>query len=175
MFSCSTHTHESKVEAIQAMGARTDKPVAPTPSVDTNRLTFRSLNFFAGKVEVSIPEQLQPMDRKMFTFKYPEENQATTIAYSDADATVSLLISPRSHKATQADLPEYEQVLTNSFTSNPSIDFIKSEVQEINGRDFIVIEMITPAMDTEVYLSLTLVTIGLTCHVTVRIYPPIRI
>ena len=151
IFSCSAQKEESKTEVEQVKEATPDTSVVATPLGKTDDMAFRSLKFLTGKVEVSVPEQLQLMDKKMFELKYPYENPTTTIAYGDEDATVSLLISPRQDKATQADLPKYQQMLNNSFSNNPSIDFKKSEIKNINGRDFIVIEMITPAADTRVY------------------------
>jgi hypothetical protein len=104
-----------------------------------------------GKVQLEIPLQLEVMDANMFSLKYPMENAETTKAYGNADGTVSLLISPRQEKATQSDLPKYQQMLYKSFGKSPSIDFKKNEVRKINGRDFIVLEMVTPAVDTQVY------------------------
>lgn len=113
--------------------------------------SFRPVSVLSGKVRIEVPEELKPMDAEMFELKYPLESPTNTIAYSNEDATVTLLISPRQEKATQTDLPKYQQMLYESFGRNPSIDFRKNEIRKINGRDFIVLEMITPAADTEVY------------------------
>jgi hypothetical protein len=123
--------------------------VPPVQTVENN--SFKLLQLLSGKVEIHVPLQLRPMSKRMFELKYPYENQNTTIAYSDEDATVSLLISPRQDEATQEELPKYQQMLNYRFGNNSSIDFKKSEIRKINGREFILIEMITPAVDTEVY------------------------
>lgn len=133
------------------------QPIKEPPDTTTviqpvaKKINKAPLNLLGGKVQLDMPEHLQSMDKKMFDLKYPLENAENTRAYSDGDGTVTLLISPRQDKATQTDLPKYQQMLNNSFSNNPSIDFKKSEIKQINGRDFIVIEMITPAMDTDVY------------------------
>jgi len=94
---------------------------------------------------------MQPMEAEMFRLKYPMENAETTIAYGNEEGTVTLLISPRQDKAAQHDLPKYQKMLQKSFGKNPSIDVKKNEIKKINGRDFILIEMVTPARDTRVY------------------------
>ena len=48
------------------------------------------------------------------------------------------------------ELAAVKQVFEQQFRQ-PEIDFRKSEIKNINGRDFIIIEMITPAVDTKVY------------------------
>lgn len=156
--SCSMQMEESETEATKAEEVVMDTSVAAaTPSVSVNEVNFRTLNFLTGKMEVNVPDRLQPMDKRMFELKYPYEDQGSTIAYSDADATVTLLISRRQDIATQRDLPKYQQILNRSLSDNLSIDVKKSEIKEINGKSFIVIEMITPAVDTQVY-NLMLVT-----------------
>ncbi len=149
--SCADKKSETTEESTSQKEA--DKPAAALSEQKATepKASFKTFSLLSGKVQIEMPEQLEPMDAEMFRLKYPVENAETTKAYSNEDGTVSLLISPRQEKATQADLPKYQQMLRESFGKNPSVDFKKSEIKKINGRDFIVIEMITPAVDTKVY------------------------
>jgi hypothetical protein len=155
VFSCSDQRKgESKSEPTsveEPVSEKAESIERNKPSTAKTKASFKSISVLSGKVKMEVPKELRPMDAEMFELKYPLENPSTTIAYSDEDATVTLLISPRQEKATQADLPKYQQMLYESFGRNPSIDFKKSEIRKINGRDFIVIEMTTPAADTRVY------------------------
>lgn len=150
IFSCS-EKKEAKPEATPAEQEAIEAVQPNKFEMPKLQTSSKSLSILSGKIRLEVPEELRPMDAEMFGLKYPLENPATTIAYSNEDATVTLLISPRQDIATQADLPKYQQMLYESFGANESIDFKKNEIREINGRDFIVLEMITPAMDTEVY------------------------
>lgn len=112
---------------------------------------YKTLNLLQDQLQIEIPLQLEPMELKIFQLKYPMENPENTMAFSNEDGTVSMLISPRQERAKQADLPKYKKLLFESFGNNPLIDFKKMEFKKINDRDFILIEMITPAADTRVY------------------------
>jgi hypothetical protein len=147
-FSCTMQKKEElKTENI-SHSADKDKSSEHSETVET---FFNALDLLSGQVRLEIPDQLHTMNAEMFQLKYPLENPESTTAYSNEDGTVSLLISPRPEKATQIDLPKYQQMLYESFGKNPNIDFKKSEIRKINGRNFVVIEMVTPAADTEVY------------------------
>lgn len=102
------------------------------------------------KVEVLIPRTFKIMDEKMISVKYPLKQHSVFQVYTDEDATVNIAFEHTLNKATLQDLPAIKQVFEQQFNQT-QIDFRKSEIKQINGRDFIVIEMITPAMDTEVY------------------------
>lgn len=149
VFSCSSSKKEEPKVEINSREVLPGLSIAA--SADMNKKSFNFLQLLSGKVEIELPKELQVMDKKMFELKYPIENPENTNAYSNEDGTVSLLISPRHDNATRAELPNYQKMLDESFGRNPSVDFRKSERRTINGKDFIVIEMITPAMDTEVY------------------------
>lgn len=56
---------------------------------------FHLVYFLSGKVELNVPIAFSPMEPLMFSLKYPPEDPTKTVALSDEDATVSLLISPR--------------------------------------------------------------------------------
>jgi hypothetical protein len=151
-FSCSSPKEEGTKESSTTESSNNnDEDIESGKLVESIGPAFKTLSLLQGQVQLEIPSPVNPMGEEMFRLKYPAENQQSTIAYSNEDGTVSLLISPRQDKATQADLPKYQQMLYESFGRNPSIDFKKSEIRKINGRDFIVLEMVTPAVDTEVY------------------------
>jgi hypothetical protein len=151
-FSCTMQKREDSKTENTSQYVDKDKSVSEHSSETGKTETlFKAIDLSSGQVQLELPSQLQEMDAEMFRLKYPLENTETTKAYSNEDGTVSLLISPRPEKATQTDLPKYQQMLYESFGKNSNIDFRKSEIRKINGRDFVVIEMVTPAVDTEVY------------------------
>lgn len=150
-FSCSEKREATKTEVTPAEQAAIEKPEQNKSEIPKTQRLFKSLNVLSGKVRMEVPGELGPMDAEMFELKYPTESPSNTIAYSNEDATVTLLISPRQEKATPGDLPKYQKMLFESFGKNPSIDFRRSEIRKINNREFVVIEMVTPAADTRVY------------------------
>jgi hypothetical protein len=105
----------------------------------------------SNRFEIAMCKNLDHMSQPLFELKYPFENFSSTHAYSNEDGTVTLLISPREEKADQKDLPNYQQTFTSNFANNPSIDFKRCEIKKIDSRDFIIVEMITPAVDSQIY------------------------
>lgn len=153
LFSCTGHRKEETESEIGQTPEPVSEKVEPTETKGTTEeeISFKLVDLLEGQLQLELPSELVPMDAEMFRLKYPMENAEATKAYSNGDGTVSMLISPRQDKATQADLPKYQQMLFESFGKNPGIDFEKSEIRKINGRDFIVLQMTTPAADTRVY------------------------
>jgi hypothetical protein len=174
LFGCSQPTETTPSEKPKHIEAATVKPdtIIKSAGVDSQssvsrrhlketvqtKMPFRQLQFLSGAFVLNVPTLLQPMDDEMFLLKYPLEDLGRTRAYANNDGTVSLLISPRSEHATIADLPKYKQLFYERFAKNPLIDFRKNEITQINGRDFIRLEMITPAADTQIY-NLMLITV----------------
>jgi hypothetical protein len=130
--------------------------IAPLEEVKTEldkpkTLSYKNLKILSGKFQIQIPKFLNPMDEEMFKLKYPFENFSKTIAYSDENETISLLVSPRDEEISPTGLLDYQKLVNDSFENNPQIDFISSEIKKINEHDFIIVEMITPAGGSRVY------------------------
>lgn len=122
-----------------------------SPKISSSNKELNVVSLLDGKVSIAIPKSLHRMDRQMFVLKYPLESSESTVAYSDENATVSLLISPRQDVATQADLPKLQKMIEQSFSKSQQVEIKGSRIDRINGRDFILVEMITPAADTRVF------------------------
>jgi hypothetical protein len=103
-----------------------------------------------GKIDVLIPDDFVVMEAAKVLVKYPSKQGAIFQVYTDKDATVNIAFEHTPNKTMLEDLPAIKQVFEQQL-NQPGIDFRKSEIRKINGRDFIVLEMITPAADTRVY------------------------
>jgi hypothetical protein len=103
-----------------------------------------------NKVELFLPTSFNLMDAESVSLKYPSKQSGDFEVYTNADGNINIAFEHLPDKATMNDLPKLRELFEQQF-NHPSIDFRKSEIKKINGRDFIVIEMVTPAADTEVY------------------------
>jgi len=137
------HT-ETKQEAYSL---KATSSISKTATTSTSFLGERTI---LDKIKVLIPRDFKLMDDEMIALKYPSKKGFTFMAYTDEDATVNIAFEHTPNKAMLKDLPAIKQVLEGQF-NQPGIDFQKSEIRKINDRDFIIIEMVTPAMDTPVY------------------------
>lgn len=102
------------------------------------------------QVEVLIPSAFKIMNDEMIALKYPLKLGTEFLVYTDEDATINLAFEHTPNRASLQELPALKLVFEQQF-NQPGIDFQRSELRSINGKDFIVVEMITPAVDTKVY------------------------
>lgn len=104
----------------------------------------------SGKVEIFLPEDFELMKAEMLSLKYPMEGRRPTEVYTNKNGSINVAFNHTNNQATQEQLPQYQQLFKRQF-NQPQIEFIKSEISVINGRDFIIMEFITPAADSKIY------------------------
>jgi hypothetical protein len=121
----------------------TKKDKLPILSVLTARTVF-------DKVEVLVPRNFIVMDDEVLAIKYPLKQGTSFQVYTDEGATVNVAFEHTLERARPEELPAVKAFYEKLF-NQPGIDFIGSEIRKIDGRDYLVIEMITPASDTRVY------------------------
>jgi hypothetical protein len=153
IFSCSFNNETKKVEAQKRLLVKKTITAEKLDKFEQrpNDILVAKLKAFDQEVKIGMFKEMRLMSQTQFELKYPFENFSSTHAYSNEDGTVTLLISPREEKADQKDLPNYQQTFTANFANNPSIDFKRCEIKKIGNRDFIIVEMITPAVDSQIY------------------------
>src|SRR5690606_29927695 len=103
-----------------------------------------------GKVEIFIPKGFVSMKEEMIQAKYPTKSISNSEVFTNEEATINIAFEHTQNKSTLEELPEFLSIFKHQF-SHPSIDFKKGEIEKINNRDWIILEMITPAVETEVY------------------------
>jgi len=120
--------------------------------VESKNITRDSLvikNVLNGKMKILIPSDFFLMDIEKKRAKYPFLNERTTI-YSNREASVNISFDLTDHMGNEKDLPEIKKILDKQYNIS-SIDFEKSEIQRINGKDFVLLEFVSNAIDTRVY------------------------
>jgi hypothetical protein len=122
----------------------------PTAEKPNEKAFFENSVILNGKAELLIPTVFKLMDAESVSLKYPSKQSGDFEVYTNGDGNINIAFEHLPDKATMNDLPKLRAMFEQQF-NQPSIDFRKSEIKKINGRDFVVIEMVTPAADTEVY------------------------
>lgn len=111
-------------------------------------LTPRSL--LDGKVEMLVPTSFQPMPEAMLKLKYPMESRPTFVL-SNETGTVSIALNHTRNAMPIDELDEAHAYFDQTFRKlYPSAEWFRSEIASIGGRPFIVLELRTPAVDTEI-------------------------
>lgn len=106
---------------------------------------------FNNKVKVLIPNKFSIMDDDIAVLKYPSPNRPQII-FTDDSATVNCAFNLTIEKASQRLIPKYESKFVLDYMKMPtSLKLISSGVEEINGRKVGYLEILTRAVDTNVY------------------------
>ena len=116
--------------------------------------SFQSLvptSVLDNKVQILLPTDFEVMSEEMLQAKYPT-NLRPTLVYSDEFGTVNIAINHTNNQMTLDKLPDALGVFIQHFQQlYPSAQWSRKETTQINGRDFVVLELITPAVDTDIY------------------------
>jgi hypothetical protein len=137
-----TNASTPKVENISKVLSPVEKP--------NENAFFQRKVLLQAKAEVLIPTVFNLMDAESISAKYPSKQSGDFEVYTNNDGNINIAFEHLPDKATMNDLPKLREFFEQQF-NQPLIDFRKSEIKKINGRDFVVIEMVTPTADTEVY------------------------
>jgi hypothetical protein len=104
-----------------------------------------------NKVELKIPRDFRIMPEDMIKIKYPSERRPTLV-YSNESGGINVALNLTAHAANQDIIPDYKDNFVKSFKNMyPSAEWKDSGVIEVNGRKVGYLELITPAVNAEIY------------------------
>jgi hypothetical protein len=119
-----------------------------TPQEARHTLERRSL--LGGRVSALVPVEFTQMSAEMIQKKYPSANRPNLV-FTNAQTTVNVALEHTSHPLGVNDLPKAQESIRSTFKSSyPSAKWFRDEIKSINGRSFFVIDIRTPAVDTQV-------------------------
>ncbi len=123
--------------------------VITTAFIVTNDLETKSL--LNDKVELKIPKDFDIMSEELMKLKYPSERRPTLV-YSNESGGINVALNLTQNQASQQLIPAYQDNFVQTFKNlYPSAEWKDSGVKMINGKKVGFIELVTPAMDTEIY------------------------
>jgi len=104
-----------------------------------------------NKVDILMPKGFEIMSEEMAKLKYPGERRPTLI-YTDEKGLVNVAFNHTMSKASQEQVEAYKETLVTTFKNvYPSASWKSSGVEVINGRKVAYIELVTTAIDTNIY------------------------
>lgn len=104
-----------------------------------------------GKVTIAAPPGFDPMSDERLELKYPSSRRPTEVL-SDESGRVTLAFNHTDNAMQPSEVRQAHQGISRSFHNMyPSAEWIRDEVIEQNGSTFMVMELITPAMDTKIH------------------------
>lgn len=119
--------------------------------VDGEIIQFDTISILSDKISLLIPTTFSIMSEDMAKIKYPNERRPSII-YTNDSASVNIAFNYTQNQASNENLQAIMDSLKESFDNlYPSAQWYTSEVKTINDKDIGVLELITPAIDTEIY------------------------
>jgi hypothetical protein len=110
-----------------------------------------NLEVLSGKVSILAPKEFGPMPKDVVEIKYPSSRRPTEVL-SDKTGGVSLAFNHTNNPMQPSQVREAQVAMSQMFhTLYPSAKWVRDEVIEQNGAVFMVMELITPAVDTEIH------------------------
>jgi hypothetical protein len=114
-------------------------------------INLETKSLLNNKVELKIPKEFDIMPEELMKIKYPSERRPT-IVYSNESGGINVALNLTQNKASQDMISTYKDNIITSFKNvYPSAEWKDSGVKTINGKQVGYLELITPAIDTEIY------------------------
>lgn len=103
-----------------------------------------------GKLSLLIPGQFSVMDDEALRIKYPNERRPT-LAYTNESGSVNVAINHTKDRLPKTKIEAFHKQMDGMFRNlYPSATWFESGVIEINGCNWLTLNLRTPAVDTEI-------------------------
>lgn len=124
----------------------------------TFALILLSSSLFADPIKVGdtevtfeAPEGFQPYSKEVIAIKWPT-NRAPAYAVGIPSGSTTIAYDIKPHYIPQDDLPKAQKSFTQLFERIiPGIDWKKNEIIEHSGQKWLLMEMTSNAIDTDIY------------------------
>jgi hypothetical protein len=119
--------------------------------VNGENIQLDTISILSDSVTLLIPTSFNIMSEDMAKIKYPMENRPTLI-YTNDTGSINIAFQYTQSQASSSDIQEITDALKANFEHlYPSAQWYTSEVKRINDKDIGVLELLTPAVDTEIF------------------------
>lgn len=137
------------MNSIRTIGLAILTIILTTSFTTTIELETKSL--LNNKVELKIPKEFDVMSEELMKMKYPSERRPTLV-YSNGSAGINVALNLTQNQASQEMISAYRDNFVQTFKNlYPSAEWKDSGIKMINGKKVGYLELVTPAMDTEIY------------------------
>lgn len=114
-------------------------------------IDLKTKSLLNDKVELRIPAEFDIMSEELLKMKYPSERRPTLV-YSNESGEINIALNLTQNQASQQLIPTYKDNLVKTFKNlYPTAEWISSGVENINGKKVGFLELVTPAINTEIY------------------------
>ena len=121
-------------------------------SSQKEELDLKKVYALDKKVSVLAPSYFEWMSRSVIRMKYPNSSNPPTAVLTNKSASVNIAFNLNNQGIAFSRYEQFKSLLVQVFESQmDNIQWITKKIQTINGRKFVVLELISPAVDTDIY------------------------
>ncbi len=159
----------STIILIICLAGCSNQSTTPTPTGTQNRDTAGHADGRIGLVEATvggillqprtvinekltllIPQGFSIMDEEMLRLKYPSERRPTLV-YTNESGSINIAINHTKDRIQQSDIAAFHRQMDGMFRNlYSSATWFESGVIDINGREWLTLNLRTLAIDTEI-------------------------
>lgn len=117
----------------------------------TVAIDLETKSLFNDKVELKIPKGFDIMSEELLELKYPTERRPTLV-YTNESGGINVTLKLTKNRASQQLISTYKDSFIQTFKYlHPLAEWEDSGIKIINGKKVGYLELITPAIDTDIY------------------------
>ncbi|MEG0258726.1 MAG: hypothetical protein RR490_02645 [Niameybacter sp.] len=104
-----------------------------------------------GEITLRMPKLFSIMLPELASLKYPSERRPTII-YTDESTTINLAFNMTPHSLADTEVAEFQENMIDMLEqAQPSAEWLDTDVIDINDKTIGFLEVITPAIDGDIY------------------------
>lgn len=104
-----------------------------------------------GKMIIRMPKLFSIMSAELASLKYPSERRPNLI-YTDTSSSINLAFNLTPHRLNEDGVAAFQENMMDILEqAQPSADWLDTDVQKIDGKTVGFLEVITPAIDGEIF------------------------
>ena len=111
----------------------------------------------SNKVEIYFPSDFAIMNMEEVVKTYPDPKRRPDIIFKSPEGNINFSFQHTQKRVFMSEMPEILEQLTARYKNNPTIEFINSQIEDINDKEYVVLEFISQGENNKVY-NLLLVT-----------------
>ena len=112
---------------------------------------LKKIEALGGKVSILAPQNFGKMPSDILEIKYPASRRPSEVL-SDKTGGVTLAFNHTNNAMQPSQIKDAHKSISKMFHSMyPSATWLRDEVIVQNGKTFMVMELITPAIDTKIH------------------------
>ncbi|MBI6865578.1 hypothetical protein JD967_19505 [Lysinibacillus fusiformis] len=120
-------------------------------TIDDEEVQVMEQPLLDGKMIIRMPKLFSIMSAELASLKYPSERRPNLI-YTDTSSSINLAFNLTPHRLNEDGVAAFQENMMDILEqAQPSADWLDTDVQKIDGKTVGFLEVITPAIDGEIF------------------------